>query len=68
MPGVVNSPLTDEMNNTRPWDARIFGSTACVTAICEMTLTSNCLVKSSSANPSTGPLTTMPALLTTPFN
>ena len=47
---------------------RVFSAALpCVTAICEMTLTSNCLVRSSSDNPP-GPLTTMPALLTTPFN
>jgi hypothetical protein len=56
------------MNTTRPRVERIFGSTAWVTAIWEMTLTSNCCVKSSSDNPSTGPFTMMPALLATPFS
>ena len=68
VPGVVINPLTDDMNTTRPRASRILGSTAWVTAIWDMTLTSSCSVRSSRDSPSTGPFTMMPALLTTPFS
>src|SRR4051812_39760552 len=56
------------MNTTRPWPSRMFGSTAWVTPIWAVTLTSSCLDRSSRDNPSTGPFTMMPALFTTPFS
>ena len=68
MPGSVIKPETEDMNTTRPWPSRIFGSTAWVTPIWAVTLTSSCRDKSSRDKPSTGPFTMMPALFTTPFS
>ncbi|SHU72856.1 Uncharacterised protein [Mycobacteroides abscessus subsp. abscessus] len=63
--GVDSWPLTLEMNTTRPRDSRNLGSTAAVTANWPTTLTSNCFRQSAGVSASTGPATTMPALLTT---
>ena len=65
MNGVAHRPLTEPTNRTRPVASRSSGSTACVTATCATTFTSSCRRRSSTGTASSGPETTMPALLTT---
>ena len=57
-------PLSEDTNTTRPRDSRRRGSTACVTATCATTLTSSCRRSCAADSASTGPPSTMPALLT----
>ena len=63
--GAESLPFTLEMKTIRPCDSRSSGSTACVTASWPTTLTSSCRRISAGVNPSSGPLTAIPALLTT---
>src|SRR6476469_2665430 len=59
-------PPIELRKTTRPRASRIIGSIACVTATCEIRLTSSCWRRSSSGIVSSGDITAMPALLTSP--